>query len=64
MNNPYVRYYLDQQQGRDMPVFGGSPWQYGYGQMVYGLGGLYRSGDAHGEKRSKRSWKHCSEKWR
>jgi hypothetical protein len=38
MNNPYVRYYLDQQQGRGMPVFRGSPWQVGYG-----LGGLFRS---------------------
>ena len=38
MNNPYVHYYLDQQQGRGMPVFRGSPWQVGYG-----LGGLFRS---------------------
>ncbi|CAB3990567.1 uncharacterized transposon-derived [Paramuricea clavata] len=38
MNNPYVRYYLDQQQGRGMPVFRGSPWQVGYG-----LGGLFRT---------------------
>ena len=44
MNNPYVRYYLDQQQGNGMPVFSGSPWQAGYGhQMGYGLGGLFRS---------------------
>ena len=50
MNNPYVRYYLDQQQGHGMPVFSGSPWQAGYGhhmgaghQMGYGIGGLFRS---------------------
>lgn len=43
MNNPYVRYYLDQQQGHGMSVFRGSPWQMGYGQMGYGLGGLFRS---------------------
>ena len=50
MNNPYVRYYLNQQQGHGMPVFSGSPWQAGYGhqmgaghQMGYGLGGLFRS---------------------
>ena len=50
MNNPYVRYYLDQQQGHGMPVFPGSPWQAGYGhqmgaghQMGYGIGGLFRS---------------------
>ena len=44
MNNPYVRYYLDQQQGRGMPVFRGSPWQAGYGQQTgYGLGSLFRS---------------------
>ena len=50
MNNPYVLYYLDQQQGHGMPVFSGSPWQAGYGhqmgaghQMGYGLGGLFRS---------------------
>ena len=42
MNNPYVRYYLDQ-QGHGMPVFRGSPWQLGHGQMGYGLGGLFRS---------------------
>jgi hypothetical protein len=48
MNNPYVRYYLDQQQGHGMPVFSGSPWQAGYGhqkgaghQMGYGIGGLF-----------------------
>jgi hypothetical protein len=48
MNNPYVRYYLDQQQGHRMPVFSGSPWQAGYGhqkgaghQMGYGIGGLF-----------------------
>ena len=44
MNNPYVRYYLDQQQGCGMPVFRGSPWQAGYGQQTgYGLGSLFRS---------------------
>jgi hypothetical protein len=44
MNNPYVRYYLDQQQGRGMPVFQGSLWQAGYGlQTGYGLGNLFRS---------------------
>lgn len=43
MNNPYVSYYLEQQQGRGMPVFRGSPWQMGYGQMGYGLGGLFRN---------------------
>ena len=42
MNNPYVRYYLDQ-QGHGMTVFRGSPWQLGHGQMGYGLGGLFRS---------------------
>ena len=42
MNNPYVRYYLDQ-QGHGMPVFRGGPWQLGHGQMGYGLGGLFRS---------------------
>ena len=42
MNNPYVRFYLDQ-QGRGMSVFRGSPWQMGHGQMGYGLGGLFRS---------------------
>ena len=57
MNNPFVRYYLDQQQGHGMSVFLGSPWQAGYGQqMGYGIGGLFRkSNDAHGEKRSKSS---------
>ena len=44
MNNPYVRYYLDQQQGHGMSVFSGSPWQAGYGQqMGFGIGGLFRS---------------------
>ena len=42
MNNPYVRFYLDQ-QGRRMSVFRGSPWQMGHGQKGYGLGGLFRS---------------------
>ena len=37
-----MRYYLDQ-QGHGMPVFIGSPWQLGHGQMGYGLGGLFRS---------------------
>ena len=36
-------YYLDQQQGRGMPVFRGSLWQAGHGQHGYGLGGLFRS---------------------
>lgn len=40
----YVRYYLEQQQGNGItPVFSGSPWQKGYGQIGYGLGGLFRS---------------------
>ncbi len=43
MNNPYVRYYLEQQQGRGISVFRGSPWQMGHGQIGYGLGGLFRS---------------------
>ncbi len=43
MNNPYTRYYLEQQQGRGISVFRGSPWQIGHGQMGYGLGGLFRS---------------------
>ena len=43
MTNPYVRYYLDQQQGHGMSVFRGSPWQMGHGQMGYGLGGQFRS---------------------
>ena len=42
MTNPYVGYYLDQ-QGHGMPVFRGSPWQLGHGQMGYRLGGLFRS---------------------
>ena len=41
-NNPYVRYYLDQ-QGHGMSVFRGSAWQKGHGQMGYGLGGLFCS---------------------
>ena len=41
MNNPYVRYYLDQQQGHGMPVFSGSPWQAGYGHQMGA--GLFRS---------------------
>ena len=43
MTNPYVRYYLDQQQGYGMSVFRGSQWQMGHGQTGYGLGGLFRS---------------------
>ena len=43
MNNPYIRYYLEQQQGQGISVFRGSPWQMGHGQMGYGLGGLFRS---------------------
>ena len=42
MTNPYVRCYLDQ-QGHSMPVFRGSPWQLGHGQMGCGLGGLFCS---------------------
>ena len=41
--NPYVRYYLDQQQGHEMSVFRGSPWQMSHGQVGYGRGGLFRS---------------------
>ena len=41
--NPYVRYYLDQQQGNRMPVFMGAPWMRGYGQVGFGLGGLFKS---------------------
>ena len=43
MGNPYIHYYLGQQDGRGMPVFKGSSWQRGYGQTGYGLGGLFRS---------------------
>jgi hypothetical protein len=42
-SNPYVSYYLAQQQGHGMPVFRGSLWQMGHGQMGYGLGNLFRS---------------------
>ena len=42
-NNPYARYYLDQRQGRGMPVFRGRLWQAGHGQHGYRLGGLCRS---------------------
>ncbi len=42
-SNPYVSYYLAQQQGHGMPVFHGSLWQKGYGQMAYRLGNLFRS---------------------
>ena len=43
LGNPYIHYYLGQQDGRGMPVFRGSSWQRGYGQTGYGLGGLFRS---------------------
>ena len=43
MGNPYIHYYLGQQDGRGMPMFKGSSWQRGYGQTGYGLGGLFRS---------------------
>ena len=43
MGNPYIHYNLGQQDGRGMPVFRGSSWQRGYGQVGYGLGGLFRS---------------------
>ena len=43
LGNPYIHYYLGQQDGRGMPVFRGSSWQRGYGQVGYGLGGLFRS---------------------
>ena len=43
-NNPYVNYYLNQQQCHGMSVFRGSPWQIGHGQVGFiGLGGLFRS---------------------
>ncbi|CAB4004757.1 Hypothetical predicted protein [Paramuricea clavata] len=43
MNNPYVR-YLDQQQGRGMPVQGQPMAGRVYGQQTgYGLGSLFRS---------------------
>ena len=38
LGNPYIHYYLGQQDGHDMPVFRGSPWQRGYGQTGYGIG--------------------------
>ena len=41
LGNPYIHYYLEQQQGRGMPVFRGRSWQRGYGQMGYGLGALF-----------------------
>ena len=41
MFNPYIQYYLEQQQGRGMPVFRRSSWQRGYGQTGYGLGALF-----------------------
>ena len=43
LGNPYIHYYLGQQDARGMPVFRGSSWQRGYGQTGYGLGGLFRS---------------------
>ena len=42
MNNPYVKYYVAQQTGQGMPVFKGSGWQRGYGQVGYGLGGFFK----------------------
>ena len=41
MSNPYIQYYLEQQQGRGMLVFRGSSWQRGYGQTGYGLSALF-----------------------
>ena len=44
LTNRYVQYYLNQQRGYgSSPVFKGAPWQRGYGQVGYGLGGLFRS---------------------
>ena len=43
MNNPYIHYYLEQQEGGGMPVFRGSSWLREYGQTGYGLGGVLRS---------------------
>ena len=43
-NNPYVNYYLNQRQGHGMPMFRGSPWQIGHGQVGFGLGGLFHGG--------------------
>ena len=43
LGNPYIHYYLGQQDGHGMPVLRGSSWQKGYGQVGYGLGGLFRS---------------------
>ena len=43
LDNPYIHYYLGQQDGRGMPVFRGSSWQRGYRQTGYGLGGLFLS---------------------
>ena len=58
MNNPYIHYYFDQQQGREMPMFTGSSWQRGHEQMGYGfgalLGGLSRA--------AKSSWKKLLER--
>ena len=31
----YIRYYLNQQQGSEMPVSRGSPWQVEHGQTAY-----------------------------
>ena len=42
-DNPYVRYYLNQQQGDGLTVFKGAPWQIDYRQMGCGLGGLFPS---------------------
>ena len=43
LGNLYIHYYIDQQHGRDMPVFKGNSWQRRYGQTGYSLGGLFRS---------------------
>ena len=44
MHNPYIDYYLNQQEhGADMAMFRGAPWQMGHGQMGYRLGALFRS---------------------
>ena len=34
LGNPYIHYYLGQQDGRGMPVFRGSSWQRGYGKAL------------------------------
>ena len=41
--NRYVQYYLKQQKGYgSQPVFREASWQKDYGQISYGLGGLFR----------------------